>query len=158
MNRIGNLTRLICTLLYVMATHACIYIVACTLNSRLLSGHLGVVAVTLRGSLFPVRIWFGGCATHATPCFVPRYSYFTMCFEKSKRNCLTSYLHNAAILASLFFIRLFKGVLSSEFVDQEQKNVNGNQQKTRLEASKPPTYFTTAIYCRTQALLQYCHL
>ena len=29
----------------------------------------------------------------------------------------TSYLYNAAILASFFFIRVFKGVLSSEFVD-----------------------------------------
>ena len=55
MNRIGNLTRLICTLLYVMTTHAYIYTVACTLNSRLLSGHLGVVAGTLLGFLFYVR-------------------------------------------------------------------------------------------------------
>ena len=55
MDRIGNLTRLICTLLYVMTTHAYVYtVVACTLNSRLLSGHLGVVAGTLRGFLFPV--------------------------------------------------------------------------------------------------------
>ena len=30
-------------------------VVACTLNSRLLSGHLGVIAGTLRGFLFPVR-------------------------------------------------------------------------------------------------------
>ena len=45
----------------------------------------------------------------------------------------------------VFFIRMFKGVLSPELVDQEQKNANGNQQKTRLEASKPPTYFTTAL-------------
>ena len=45
-----------------------------------------------------------------------------------------------------FFICVFKGVLSSELVDQEQKNANGNQQKTRHEASKPPTtYFTTAL-------------
>ena len=44
MNRIGNFTRLICTLLYVMTTHAFIYAVACTLNFRLLSGHLGVAA------------------------------------------------------------------------------------------------------------------
>ena len=55
MNRIGNLTRLICTLLFVMTTHAYVYTVACTLNSRLLSGHLGVVAGTLRGLIFPVR-------------------------------------------------------------------------------------------------------
>ena len=55
MNRIGNLTQLICTLLYVMTTHAYVYTVACTLNSRLLSGHLGVFAGTLRGYIFPVR-------------------------------------------------------------------------------------------------------
>ena len=54
-NRIGNFTRLICTLLYVMTTHAYIYTVACTLNSRLLSRHLGVVAGMLRGFIFLVR-------------------------------------------------------------------------------------------------------
>ena len=55
MNRIGNLTQLKCTLLYVMTTHAYVCTVACTLNSRLLSGHLGVVAGTLRGFIFHVR-------------------------------------------------------------------------------------------------------
>ena len=54
MDRIGNLTRLIRTLLYVMTTHAYVYAVARTLNSRLLSGHLRVVAGTLRGFRFPV--------------------------------------------------------------------------------------------------------
>ena len=54
MDRIGNLTRLICTLLYVVTTDAYVYTVACTLNSHLLSRHLGVVAGTLRGFLFPV--------------------------------------------------------------------------------------------------------
>ena len=38
--------------------------------------------------------------------FIP-YSYFRMCLEKSKCNCLTSYLYNAAILATFFFIRVF---------------------------------------------------
>ena len=71
----------------------------------------------------PRPLWFDGCATHATPCSVPGYSYFSMCLEKS-----------AAILASFFFIRMFKGVLSSEFVDKEQKKTNVNQQKTRLSA------------------------
>ena len=69
------------------------------------------------GIYFPRPLWFGGCATHATSCSVPGYSYFRMCLEKSERNCLTSYLYNAAIFASFFFIRAFKGVLSSEFVD-----------------------------------------
>ena len=53
MNKIGSLTRLICTLLYVMTTHAYVYTVAYTLNSRLLSGHLGVVAGTLRAFISP---------------------------------------------------------------------------------------------------------
>ena len=97
------------------------------------------------GISFLRPLWFGGCATHATPCSMPGYSYCTMCLEKSERNSLTSYWYNAAILASFFFIRVFKGMFSSELVDQEQKNANGNQRKTRLEASKPPTYFTTAL-------------
>ena len=70
---------------------------------------------------FPRPLWFGWWATHATPCSVPGSSYFRMCLKKSERNCLTSYLHNAAILASFFLIRVFKGILSSELVDQEQK-------------------------------------
>ena len=53
LDRIDKLTQLICTLL-VMTTHAYIYIVAYTLNSRLLLGHLGVVAGTLQGFIFPV--------------------------------------------------------------------------------------------------------
>ena len=69
------------------------------------------------GISFPHLLCFGGCATHATPCSVPGYSYFRMCFEKSERNCLKSYLYNAAVLACFIFIRVFKGVLSSEFVD-----------------------------------------
>ena len=32
------------------------------------------------GISFP-RLWFGGCATHATPCSVPGYSYFRICLE-----------------------------------------------------------------------------
>ena len=38
----------------VMIIHAYIYTVGCTVHSRLLSGHLGFVAGTLRGSLFPI--------------------------------------------------------------------------------------------------------
>ena len=43
-------------------------------------------------------------------------------------------------------------MLPSELVDQEQKNANGNEQKTRLEATKPPTYFTTALKILTSVL------
>ena len=94
---------------------------------------------------FPRLLWFGGCATHVTPCSVPGYSYFTKCSEKSEHNCLTSYRYKAAILASFCFIRVFKEVLSSEFVQLEQKHNNCNQQKTRLEASKLPAVFTPAL-------------
>ena len=40
---------------------------------------------------------------------------------------------------------MFEGVLSSELVDEEHKNANGNQKKPRLEASKLRTCFTTAL-------------
>ena len=118
MDRIGNLARLICTLLYVMTTHAYVYIY-CSVYPQLPpvieapSGCRGHAS----GISFPRLLWFGGCATHATSCSVPAYFYFRMCLEKSGRNCLTSYFYNAAILVSFFFIRVFKGVLSSEFVD-----------------------------------------
>ena len=45
------------------------------------------------------------------------YSYFTMFSEKSEHNCRTSYWYTAAILARFFFIRVFKEVLYSEFVE-----------------------------------------
>ena len=54
------------------------------------------------GISFPRLLWFGVCASHATPCSVPGCSYLRMCLEKSERNCLTSYLYNAAIPASLW--------------------------------------------------------
>ena len=40
---------------------------------------------------------------------------------------------------------MFKRVLPSKFVEWEPEKNDGNQQKTRLEASKPPTVFTTAL-------------
>ena len=43
-------------------------------------------------------------------------------FRNPERNCLRNYLYNAAILAIFVLIRVFKGVLSSELVDQEQKS------------------------------------
>ena len=55
---------------------------------------------------YPSLLWFGGCATHVTPCSVPGYSYFTMCPEKSEHNCLTIFWYNAATLASFFYSRV----------------------------------------------------
>ena len=64
-NRIGNLTQLICTLLYVMTTHTCIRILYCRVYPQLppvigapwgLKKNLNAfVAGTLRGYFLPVR-------------------------------------------------------------------------------------------------------
>ena len=128
MNRISNLTRLVCTLLYVMTTYAYIYIyiiiyiyiycVECTLNSRLLSGHLGLVAGTLRGSLFPVRYVLVGVQLTRLRALC---SYFTTCLEKSERNCLTSYLCKAAILASYFLFACLKGCFRLSWSTRNKK-------------------------------------
>ena len=47
-----------------MTTHAYVYTVACTLNFRLLSGHLGAVAGTLRG--FRFHICYGSVGVQLT--------------------------------------------------------------------------------------------
>ena len=61
-----------------------------TLNSRLLSRTSGLLRARF-GDLFSPSAMVRGCATHATQCSVPGYSYFAMCSEKSKHNCLISY-------------------------------------------------------------------
>ena len=98
-NRIGNLTQLICTLLYVMTTHTCIRILYCRVYPQLPPvigrGTLGfkeksecICCGHASGIFSPRPLWFGGCATHATPCSVPGYSYFRMCLEKSEHKLL----------------------------------------------------------------------
>ena len=122
-NRIGNLTQLICTLLYVMTTHTCIRILYCRVYPQLppvieapwgLKKNLNAfVAGTLRGYFLPVR--YGSVGVQLTRLRALYQGTLTSgCVWK---NLNTSYLYNAAILASFFFIRVFKGVLSSEFVD-----------------------------------------
>ena len=120
-----------------MTTHAYIYTVGCTLNSRLI-GALRVCCGHASGISFPRLLCFGGCATHVTPCSMPGYSYFTMCSEKYEHNCLTSYWYNAAILASFFLFACLRRCFSLN-LSNRNKNKKGNQQKTRLEASKPST-------------------
>ena len=122
-NRIGNLTQLICTLLYAMTTHTCIRILYCRVYPQLppvigapwgLKKNLNAfVAGTLRGYFLPVR--YGSVGVQLTRLRALYQGTLTSgCVWK---NLNTSYLYNAAILASFFFIRVFKGVLSSEFVD-----------------------------------------
>ena len=85
--------------------HTCIRILYCSVYPQLppVIGAPWGCCGHASGIYSPRPLWFGGCATHATPCSVPGYSYFRMCLEKSERNRLTSYLYNAAIIASLFF-------------------------------------------------------
>ena len=122
-NRIGNLTQLICTLLYVMTTHTCIRILYCRVYPQLppvigapwgLKKNLNAfVAGTLRGYFLPVR--YGSVGVQLTRLRALYQGTLTSgCVWK---NLNTSYLYNAAIRASFFFIRVFKGVLSPEFVD-----------------------------------------
>ena len=144
MDRIGNLTRLT-TLLYVMTTHAYVYTVACTLNSRLLSGHLGVVAGTLRGFRFP--ICYGSVGVQLT-------RLRALCQGILTSECVWKNL-NAVVLqvtctmqqsSRVFFLfACLKGCFRLSLSIRNKKKANGNQQKTRLEASKPPTVFTTAL-------------
>ena len=61
---------------------------------------------------FPRLLWFGGCATHATPCSVPGYSFFRMCLDKYERNCLTSYLYKCSNPREFFFIRVFRACIN----------------------------------------------
>ena len=96
------------------------------------------------GISLPRLLWFAGCATHVTPCSAPGYSYFTICSEKSEHNCLTSYWYTAAILASFFLFVCLRRCFSLNLSNGNKKN-NANQQKTRLEAIKPPTVFITAL-------------
>ena len=71
------------------------------------------VAGTLRGYFLPVR--YGSVGVQLTRLRALYQGTLTSgCVWK---NLNTSYLYNAAILASFFLIRVFKGVLSSEFVD-----------------------------------------
>ena len=50
-----------------------------------------------------------------TPCSVLGYSYFTKCSEKSEHNLqVTGTIEQSS---RFFFIRVFKEVLSSEFVE-----------------------------------------
>ena len=74
------------------------------------------------GIYFPRLLCFGGYATHATPCYVPGYSHFRMCLEKSERNCLTSYLYIAAILASFFFLACLKGCFRLSLSTRNKNN------------------------------------
>ena len=91
------------------------------------------------GIYSPRPLWFGGCITHATPCSVPGYSYFRMCLEKSERNCLTSYLYDAAILASFFLFACLKACF--------RLSLSTRNKKKRTVTSKKYAYRPETSYC-----------
>ena len=113
-NRIGNLTQLICTLLYVMTTHTCIRILYCRVYPQLppvigapwgLKKNLNAfVAGTLRGYFLPVH--YGSVGVQLTRLRALYQGTLTSgCVWK---NLNTSYLYNAAILASFFLFACLK--------------------------------------------------
>ena len=74
-NRIGNLTRLMYTLLYVMTIHTHKRKIYCNVYPQLppvIGAPRGCCGLA-SGIYFPRPLWFGGCAPHATPCSVPSY-------------------------------------------------------------------------------------
>ena len=94
-----------------MHTYSYIYTVTCTLNSRLISGHLGVVAGALREFIFPVRYGSVG---------VQLPQIHALCQGTLTAQCVV--LQNTMQQSSRFFFysRVYR-VISSELVEQEQK-------------------------------------
>ena len=122
-----------------MTTHTCIRILYCSVYPQLppVIGAPWGCCGHASGIYSPRPLWFGGCATHVTPCSVPGYSYFRMCLEKSERNRLTSYLYNAAIFASFFLFACLKACfrLSLSARNQKKRTVTSKKHAYRPETS-----------------------
>ena len=159
-----------------MTTHTCIRILYCRVYPQLppvigapwgCCGHASEI-------YSPRPLWFGGCATHATPCSVPGYSYFRMCLEKSERDCFTSYLYNAAILASFFLFACLKACfrLSLSTKNKKKQKVTSKKHAYRPETSycvyyslnpmllplgnpNISLYFSSSTYVATQTFGQF---
>ena len=84
--------------------------------------------------------WFGGCATHVTPCSVPGYSYL-QCVQKNRN---TTVLQVTGTMQQFSRVFLLRRCCRLNLSNRNKKN-NDNQQKTPLETIKPPTVFTTAL-------------
>ena len=114
-----------------------IYTVACILNSRLVSGHLKVVAGALWGFIFP--FCYGSVGVQLTILRV--LCQGTLTSQWVRQEIWTQLLSYKLLVQYsnpreyfFCFILMFKGVFSSELAVREQKKKNGIQQKTRLEA------------------------
>ena len=75
-----------------------------TLNSRLLSGHLGVITV---GDFFSASTVVRWVCNSRDPVLCAQGTLTSQCVH----NCLISYWYIAAIVARFFFIRVFKVVI-----------------------------------------------
>ena len=83
-NRIGHLTPLICTLLYMVTMHTYIHNIYYNVHHQL-PPVIGVPRACCGYALrifLPRPLRFGGCASHATPSYVPGYSYCTLSLKK----------------------------------------------------------------------------
>ena len=142
-NRIGNLTQLICTLLYVMTTHTCIRILYCRVYPQLppvigapwgLKKNLNAfVAGTLRGYFLPVR--YGSVGVQLTRLRALYQGTLTSgCVWK---NLNTSYLYNAAILASFFLFACLKACvrLSLSTRNKKKRTITSKKHAYRPETS-----------------------
>ena len=92
------------------------------------------------------RLWFGGRATHVTPCSVPRYSYFTMCSEKSVTQVSYKLVVHAAILASSF---LFACLRRCFRLNLSNRNKNTTTLSGKKHASKPAHLLLCLLYSFT---------
>ena len=99
--------------------------VPCILNFRLFSGHLGVVAGTLRESISRFAM--------VRSLFISRDSM--LCVRAVLLYAMFSYKLHCSNLREFFNSRVCR-MLLSELVKQEQKTTDHNQQKTRLDTSK----------------------
>ena len=154
-NRIGNLTQLICTLLYVMTTHTCIRILYCRVNPQLppvigapwgLKKNLNAfVAGTLRGYFLPVR--YGSVGLQLTRLRALYQGTLTSgCVWK---NLNTSYLYNAAILASFFLFACLKACfrLSLSTRNKKKRMITSKKHAYRPETSYV-LYYSLNCYSR----------
>ena len=172
-NRIGNLTQLICTLLYVMTTHTCIRILYCRVYPQLppvigapwgLKKNLNAfVAGTLRGYFLPVRLRGYFLPVRLRGYFLPvRYGSVGVQLTRLRalyqgtltsgcvwKNLNTSYLYNAAILASFFLFACLKACfrLSLSTRNKKKRTITSKKHAYRPETSYVLYYSLNHICC-----------
>ena len=126
-----------------MTTHAYIYTVRVYPQHPPVIGAPRICCGHASGISSPRLLWFGGYATHVTPCSVPGYSYFTMCSEKSEHNCLTSYWYTAAISRFFYLFACLRRCFSLNLS-------NRNKKKTTVISKKHASRPANLLLCLLQ--------